>query len=321
LGVVVITFLLSHAISINPITAWLGKSAALDPSLVAIYTKTYHLDDPLYVQFFYYIVGLVHLQLGYSPARHEPVSVVIAQTFPYTLQLIFLAMIMAIALGIVGGVLSAKFSDGPLEKVIKVTYISSYATPTFMVALVLLLVFSSMFKLLPTSGLIAPFVALPHHITGIPMLDALLEGRWSAFLSLFEHALLPSFALALTLYGFVTRLLGSSISDVMGSVFVKAARARGISESSLLIGYGLKNSSLQLITLIALLLTFSLTGDVFVETIFSYPGLGQYAVQAIQAFDYPGILATTLVYTTIIVIVNLSADLLYFVADPRVQRS
>jgi peptide/nickel transport system permease protein len=188
-----------------------------------------------------------------------------------------------------------------------------------MIPLVLLLIFASLLKVLPTSGIIDPLVPLPAHITGIPMIDAILEGKWPVFLSLLKHAILPSFAIAIALYGFLTRVLSSSINDVMGSIFVKAARARGISENRLLIQYGLKNSLLQVITLIALILTFSLYVDVFVENIFSYPGVGQYAVQAIQAFDYPGILATTLVYTAIIVIANLSADLLYLVADPRVR--
>jgi len=319
LGAATITFLLAHAIPVDPIVVWLGKSASYDANLVAIYTKTYHLHDPLYVQYVYYIIGLLHFQLGFSYLRHEPVATVISQTFPYTLQIILLGMIIEVILGVGGALLSAKYEGSVVEKVIKLTYIGSYASPTFMIALVLLLIFTSAFKFLPTSGLADPFVSLPYHITGVPILDALLEQNWPAFVSLLEHAILPSLALAIAGYGFVTRVLGSSISDVMGSTFVKAARSRGITENKILLNYGLKNSLLEAITLIALLLTFSLTGDVFVETIFSYPGLGYYAVQAIEAFDYPGIIGTTLVYTVIILVVNLAADLLYLVADPRVR--
>ncbi len=319
LGAATITFLLAHAIPVNPIVVWLGKSASYNPNLVAIYTKTYHLNDPLYVQYFYFIYGLIHLQLGFSPLRHELVTTVISETFPYTLQIIILGMIFEAILGIGGALLSAKYNGRIFEKAIKITYIGSYASPTFMIALVLLLIFTTIFKFLPTSGVISPFVKLPSPITGIPMLDALIEGNWPAFWSLLSHAILPSLALAIAGYGFVTRVLGSSITDVMGSTFVKAARSRGITENKILVNYGLKNSLLEAITLVALLLTFSLTGDVFVETIFSYPGLGYYAVQAIEAFDYPGIIGTTLVYTTIILLVNLAADLLYLVADPRVR--
>jgi peptide/nickel transport system permease protein len=230
-------------------------------------------------------------------------------------------MIITAVVGIVGGILSAKFADRGLDKVIKITYISSTAAPPFMIPLILLLIFASLLHAFPTSGAIGSLIPLPSPIVGIPMIDAILEGNWSSFLSLFQHAILPSFAIALVLYGFLTRVLSSSIIEIMGSNFVKAARARGISENRLLFQYGLKNSLVQVITLLALILTFALVIDVFVENIFSYPGLGQFAVEATQSFDYPGILATTVVYATIIVIVNLVADLLYFVVDPRVRHA
>jgi peptide/nickel transport system permease protein len=123
LGAVSITFLLSHLIPVDPVTAWLGKGA--NPELVAIYRSIYHFDDPLHVQYFYYIVGLLHLQLGFSPTRHEPVTAVISQTFPYTLQLVFLSMIITTVMGIVGGMLSAKYAGGAVEKTIRTSYIAS----------------------------------------------------------------------------------------------------------------------------------------------------------------------------------------------------
>jgi peptide/nickel transport system permease protein len=222
-------------------------------------------------------------------------------------------------IGIAAGLLSAKYADYGLDKVIKITYIASTASPPFFVPLVLLLLFASVLHVLPTSAAIGSLLALPSPITGIPLLDALIEGNWPAFNSLLQHALLPSLSIALVLYGFLTRILSSNISDVLGSNFVRAARARGVSENRILIRYGLKNSWVQVITLLALILTFALIVDVFVENIFSYPGMGQFAVEATESFDYPGILATTMIYAVIIVVANLAADLLYFVADPRVR--
>lgn len=200
LGAITITFFLAHAISVNPVTVWVGKQAQNSASLVAIYTKEYHLNDSLYIQYFYYIDGLLHFQLGFSPLRSEPVTLVLSQTLPYTAQLIFLAMVITVVIGIAGGILSAKFANSPLEKAIKVTYISSTAAPAFMIPLILLLLFSSFLRVFPTSGTIDPLIALPAHITGIPLLDAILEGNWTAFVSLLKHALLPSFAIAIALY-------------------------------------------------------------------------------------------------------------------------
>jgi peptide/nickel transport system permease protein len=286
---------------------------------MAIYEKVYHLNDPLYVQYFYYIYGLLHLQLGFSPTREEPVLTVISLALPYTLQLIMLSMIFTGIMGIAGGLISAKYVGRALEKIIKTTYIASTSAPPFLMPLVLLLIFATLIPVLPTSGPIASNLNLPTTITGIPMFDAAIEGNWPAFLSLFEHALLPSLAIALSLYGFLTRVISSSIVEILDSNFVRAARARGVSENSVLFRYGLKNSMIAAITILSLILTFILVNDVFVESIFSYPGLGSYAVEAIQSYDYPGILGTTLVYAVIITTTNLVADLLYFLADPRVR--
>lgn len=317
LGAVTLTFLLSRMISANPIYAWLGKGG--NPQLIALYTETYHLNDPLYVQYIYYINGLIHLDFGYSPSRHEPVVAALSQTWPYTLQLLFFSMIFTGILGIAAGLLSAKYAGHAPEKAIKTSYIASTASPPFLLPLILVLVFSTLIPILPTSGPIDSGMPLPTHVSGIPMVDAIIEGNWPAFLSLFRHVLLPSVAIALTLYGFLTRIVSSSITEVLGSNFVRAARARGVSEKLVLYRYGLKNSMLQVITILSLLLTFGLVNDVFVENICSYPGLGQYAVMSAVISDYPGILATTLVFATVIVVSNLVADLLCFIVDPRVR--
>ena len=317
LGAVTLTFILSRLVSANPISAWLGKGG--NPELVALYTEAYHLNDPLYVQYFYYINGLIHLDFGYSPSRHEPVIAALSQTWPYTLQLLFFSMIFTAILGIASGLLSAKHAGRVPEKAIKISYIASTSSPPFLVPLILVLVFTMVIPILPTSGPIDPGMSLPTRVSGIPMVDAMIEGNWPAFSSLILHVILPSVAIALTLYGFLTRIVSSSIIEVLGSNFVRAARARGVSENVVLYSYGLKNSMLQVITMLSLLLTFALVNDVFVENICSYPGLGQYAVISAVISDYPGILATTLVFATVIVVSNLVADLLYFIVDPRVR--
>lgn len=318
-GVSIITFILAHLVPVNPVVAWVGRQATSNPKLELIYIQRYHLNSPLYVQFFYYIWGILHLDLGYSPTKGEPVINAISQTLPYTLQLLFFSSLFAIIIGIAGGMIAAKYSGKFPDRIVSAFYIFGTATPAFFTALLLIVVAAFLIPNFPTSGPIGIFVNLPKRITGIPLIDALLEGNTNAFLSLFVHVLLPSFALALTVFGFLTRLLKTNILDLLDSNFISSFRAKGFSENKIFFNYALRNSLIPIVTLASIVTIFLLVGDVFVENIFSYPGMGQFLVQAAEASDYPAILAITLVYAIIIVIVNLVADLLYVLVDPRIR--
>jgi peptide/nickel transport system permease protein len=319
LGVVALTFILSHLIPGDPIVLWLGKAAQTQPQLVAIYVKMYHLHDPLYVQFFYYIYGILHLQFGFSPSRAEPVSSAIATTLPITLQLVFLSMVMTAILGVLTGILSAMYSGRLPDRINRAFYLLGSASPAFLIPLLLALIFTYLIPVLPNGGLINETIPLPPAITGFSLVDSLIAGDWTAFGSLAQHMILPSLALALGSYGIVTRVLRSSILEIMGSNFVRAARARGIPEGRIMFGYAFKNSLVEVITLLSLIFNFTLTGDVFVEQIFSYPGMGRYALQSALSFDYPGLFGTTLIYAIFVVAANLGADVLYATVDPRIS--
>ncbi len=321
LGVLVITFTLSHSYG-NPIYAWLGKNAALHPKLVAIYEAEYHLNDPLYIQFWYYIVGLAHGNLGVSPSRgFEKVSVVIEQTLPYTLQITFFAVIFTLAIGIALGILASFYYKRPVDYGVRAFYLAGYASPSFFAALLLLLVLVLYLHLLPSGGAAGVGMVTPKPITGIPMIDSLLEGNYAYFESAIQHVLLPSLALAITTFGIVTRILRSSVLDVMQSNFIRTARAKGVGERSVFLKHGLRNAMIPVITVSSLIITFTLTGTVFVENIFGYPGMGQYIYNALLGQDFPGILACTLIYSLIIVLTNLAADILYVVVDPQIRLS
>ena len=318
-GVTLITFILAHMVPGNPVIAWLGKQAAQHPELAQAYAVKYHLNDPLYLQYFYYLNGLIHLDLGYSPTRGEPLVMAIAQTLPYTLQLVFLALLFVVFLGCLTGILAAKYAGKLPDRIIYSFYVFGIASPPFFVALVLILIFSLFLPILPTGGLMDVTINPPYSITGLPLLDALVEGKLAAFDSLLSHAILPSLALALTVFGLLTRVLRADILGLLNSNFVRAARARGVSENKIFFKYAFKNSLISVITLTSILTIFLLVGDIFVEYIFAYPGIGQYAVQAALSLEYPSILGTTLVYAIIIVIVNLVTDLTYGLVDPRIR--
>ncbi len=321
LGVLVITFIISHSFG-DPVYAWLGKGAAYEPGLVVLYEKKFHLNDPIYVQFYYYLVGLAQGNLGVSPSRgFAPVTTVIEQTLPYTLQIVFFAIIETLLMGIVFGIIASYYHKKPIDAGIRAFYLSGYCSPTFFIGLLLLILFVYIFHVLPSGGAAGIALATPRAITGIPMLDALLRGDFAYFWSSLDHVILPSLTLGVTTFGVVTRILRSSVLDVMHSNFIRTARAKGADERTVFLNHGLQNALIPVVTVSSLVVTFLLTGTVFVETIFGYPGMGQYVVQALLASDYPGILATTLVFATLIILTNLAADVLYVAVDPQIRYS
>lgn len=320
IGVITITFILSHSLGGNPIVAWLGKSASLHPQLAKAYAIKYHLTDPLYIQYYYYISGLLQGNLGFSPSRgFVPVTTVIAQTLPYTLQIAFFAIVISIVLGVVLGVIASRYRHSPADKSIRAFYLAGISSPSFFIALVLLIVFTFEFHLLPSGGAADPTITPPHNITYIPILDSLIEGDWAYFISAMQHVILPSMALALGTFGVVVRVLRSSMMDVMRANYIRTARAKGLKERTVFFKHGLRNAMISVVTLSSLIVTWLITGTIFVENIFSYPGMGQYVFTALIAQDYPGILATTIIFAVIIILSNLTADILYVIVDPQIR--
>ena len=319
LGVTVITFVLSHSISNDPIVAWLGRAASLYPDLAAAYAKKYHLNDPLYVQFWYYLVGLSQGDLGFSAFKGRPVADAIMETLPFTLQIAFFAIVITLAIGIPLGVLAGKYHGKMADYGIRGFYLAGISSPAFLLALFLLIVLTYTFQLLPSGGALSPGLSPPKSITRFIILDSLLQGDLRTFTDALTHVFMPSMALALGVFGYVTRVLRASILDVMRANYIRTARAKGLDENRVFFKHALRNAMIPVVTLGSLVTTFLVTGTLFAETIFSYPGVGQYAVQSLVATDYPSILAITLVFAVIIVAANLAADILYAVVNPEIR--
>ena len=320
IGVITITFILAHSLGGDPIVAWLGKSASLHPALAAAYAAKYHLKDPLIIQYYYYISGLLQGNLGFSPSRgFIPVTTVISQTLPYTLQIAFFAIVISIILGVLLGVVASRYHHSPADKSIRAFYLAGISSPSFFIALVLLIVFTFELHLLPSGGAADPTITAPRTITDLPMLDAIIEGNFAYLQSALLHVILPAMALALGTFGVVVRVLRSSMLDVMRANYIRTARAKGLKERTVFFKHGLRNAMISVITLSSLIVTWLITGTIFVENIFSYPGIGQYVFTALVAQDYPGILATTIIFAIIIILSNLTADILYVIVDPQIR--
>lgn len=318
-GVALITFILTHSISDNPLVAFLGKAASMHPEIAQAYIERFHLNEPIHIQFWYYIIGVVQGDLGYSWSRGTYVSNIIAQTLPNTLQIVFFALLITLALGIPLGIISCRYSNKLPDYSIRAFYLAGISSPAFFVALILLLVFTYTLHLLPTGGLISLGIPKPRTITGFIILDSLLEGNWEAFVDTIKHVLMPSMALALGNFGYVTRVLRSSLLEVMQTNYIRTARAKGLNERTVFLKHALRNGLMPIVTLTALITTWLMGSSIFVESIFAYPGVGQYLAQALGSLDYAAILGVTLLYTTIIVIVNLTADILYSVLNPAIE--
>ncbi len=300
--------------------AWLGKSAGMHPELAALYAEKYHLNDPIPVQFYYYVINLLQGNLGFSPSRgFLPVVEVISMTLPYTLQIAFFAFVISLALGILLGVVSAQHQHGKADTCIRAFYLAGYSSPPFFIALILLIAFAFRLNLLPTGGAVDISLNPPATITGLPMLDAIIDGNVPYLLSSLRHVILPSLALALVTFGVLTRVLRSSLLDVMHANYIRTARAKGLNENTVFFKHALRNAMISVVTISSLMVTWLITGTIFVESIFAYPGMGQYLVQAVAGEDYPGILAVTMVFAVMIVTTNLIADVLYAVVDPQVR--
>jgi peptide/nickel transport system permease protein len=319
-GVMTITFVLSHLIPGNPIDALLGRAATSHPELVAKLSAQYHYENPIYVQYYYYFENVFRGNLGYATSRgFLPVGQVIAETLPFSIQIAFFAFLIALGFGILLGMLAARYSHKPIDHSIRAFYLAGVSSPPFFIALLLLIVLTYYFRIFPASGAVATGIPPPAPITGIPMLDAALEFNGKYLSSALLHVVLPAAALAIGAFGIVVRILRASTLQILQANYIRTARAKGVGEDAVFFKHAMRNALLPVVTLSSLILYGLVSGTLFVENIFAYPGLGQYVVGAIASEDYAGILATTLVYAVIIVVANLVVDVLYVVVDPQIR--
>jgi peptide/nickel transport system permease protein len=316
-GVTFITFFISRVIVPNPARAWAGVKAST--SAVAALAARYHLSAPIYVQYYFYMEGILTGNWGLSATTGRPVLTDVSNYFPATLELTLTAIFFIIVGGILFGVLAALHHDKNEDHAIRLAYLSGFSSPPFLVALAMLLVFSYILNIFPTSGQLSSSLTPPSRITGMYIVDSMLTRNWVDLRDSVLHIILPASALALTYFGIVTRVTRSSMLEIMQRDFVKAAYAKGLSRRVVIIKHALRNALIPTTTILGLLLGGLLSGTIVIETIFSWPGIGYYATQSIVNEDFPSIMAVTLLFTVSVVFANLVADLLYAKLDPRIK--
>lgn len=320
LGALTVTFAISHVIPGDPARLYLGARAS-DEAIAAVRADL-GLDDPLPVQFVRFVSNAVQGEFGYSYRTKRPIVEDLAERLPATMELVVLATFLAIAVGVPAGVLAAaRFATG-FDRVMRVVSILGVSMPAFWLALLLQLLFFLWLDLLPLGGRLSQTTSFLHPVTtltGFHLVDAALTGNWVAWRDALAHAILPVVVLATFPVSLALRMTRASMLDVLAETHIAAARAAGLHEREILFRLALKNAIVPTLTVLGLVFAFSITGAVLIESIFKWPGLGSYMLDAILNDDIPVLFAVTLVVTVIYIVVNLLVDLLQAVLDPRIR--
>ena len=286
-GVLVVVFLLLYVAPGDPVQEMVGERA--DAETIARLRRELRLDEPLPVQFASYIGGVVRGDLGRSYITNRPILADILDRFPKTLLLAGAAMVIAATVGISVGALSARKPGGWFDRVaLSLTYLG-ISFPVYWVGLLLILLFAVILRWLPPSGYGRPI-----------------------------YLVLPALALGSRSIAFLARVTRSAMLEVLGGDFVRTARAKGLRERAVVVRHALRNALIPVITVLGLDFGYYLTGSILTETIFSWPGLGRYVVNAIARRDLPAIQGSVLFLSVVFVLVNLATDVAYAKADPRV---
>jgi peptide/nickel transport system permease protein len=316
-GVTVICFVISRLIPGDPAQLLLGPRAT--PQAIAELRTRLGLDQDIATQYGAYVRDLFRGDFGTSITTRQPVLAELLGYIPATLELMLVAMLLSIAIGVPLGVVTAVRRDTWVDNLGRGLAILGISTPTFWLGLMLMLLFYAQLDLLPGSGRLDLGVSPPPNVTGLYLIDAALAGDSLAWRSAFNHLLLPASTLALASIGTVVRLIRSSMIEVLGEDYIRTARAYGISKGRLLFVYALKNALIPFVTVLGLELASLLFGSVVIESVFAWPGVGNHVLGAILNLDFPVIMGFTVLASVVYVVANLLVDLSYLALDPRIQ--
>jgi peptide/nickel transport system permease protein len=318
-GMSVITFALSRIVPGDPARLLAGPRARQEQ--VEAVAELYRLRGPILEQYGVYMAGLLRGDLGLSVTTRRPVTEDLAQFLPATIELTTTAFLLTILVGIPVGIVSAAKRGGIFDHASRVVSIAGVSLPVFWLGLVLQVLFYKHLGLLPIGGRLGTLDIAPPRVTGAYLVDSLLVGDPSLAWSSFVHLILPALTLAAGSVAVVTRMMRASILETMGADYVRTARAKGLTETSLLRRHVVRNAFIPTLTVLGLQVGYLLAGNFLVESVFNWPGIGLYAIDAISNLDYAAIMGVTLVVSVVYVAVNLIVDIFYVVLDPRITYS
>ena len=316
IGVAIIVFLIVHLIPGDPAQTMLGERAS-DEALEKL-REDMGLNDPLPVQFWRYIKDLLRGDLGRSIMSNNPVSAELAQRFPATLELSFFAIFFAVVVGIPAGIFASVKQNSWFDNLSMLVALIGVSMPIFWLGLMFIWIFAVELGWFPPSSRIGVGLEFTP-ITNLYVIDSILQLNFAALKDVLHHLVLPAVALGTIPMAIIARMTRSSMLEVLKKDFIRTAYAKGLKGKIVILKHALKNALVPIITVVGLQFGVLLGGAVMTESIFSWPGLGKYLVDAIYARDFPIVQGGILFFAGVFVIVNLLVDLSYALVDPRIQ--
>ncbi len=312
-----ITFTLMRLVPSDPARNIAGPRAS--PEAVQKVREDYGLDEPVMNQYVDYMRGIVKLDFGTSLVSRRPVSDDLRRYLPATLELAFLSLAFSLVFGIPLGVLSAVKKNSAIDAFGRVVSVLGLSVPSFWLAIVIQFVFFARLGWFPDGQRLPIGTDPPRTVTTFYTIDSLLTLNFSAFFTSVEHLALPVFTLGFISLAPITRMMRSGMLEVLNQDYIRTARAKGLRSNTVVLRHAIQNASLPALTVIGLQLGLLLAGTVLVEIIFSWPGIGRYAFQAIQNQDPNSLISVTLIIGFGYVLANLIVDVAYMFLDPRIR--
>lgn len=318
IGIVALTFFLIRLAPGDPILLMAGEHG-VSPERYAELRQQLGFDQPILLQFTGYLWQVLNGNLGISVVTQTPVLEEFGKLFPATLELAIIAMILAVALALPAGVLAAVKRNTIIDHSITAVSLVGYSMPIFWWALLLILLFSVNLGWMPVAGRLN-FIYDIESVTGFMLIDTVLAGDRGAFLDALRHLTLPAIVLATIPLAVITRMTRSSMLEVLKQDYIRTARAKGLSESAVIFKHALRNALIPVITVIGLQTSILMTGAILTETIFSWPGIGKWLLEAVYRRDYPVVQGGVLLIAGLVILVNTVVDMLYVVINPRLRQ-
>lgn len=316
-GVIVVTFLLTRALPGDPAAYFAGGAATQEA--VAQVRAQLGLDKPLIEQFFRYVADLAHGELGTSLTTGQPVLQELIVRLPASIEMVLLALALACTIALPLGVLAATRPGSWIDQLCRLVTTAGVSLPTFFTGLVLAYVFYFLLGWAPSPlGRLDPMFSPPPQVSGFYLIDAALIGDASLWWASFKQLILPTLTMAIFVLAPIARMTRASMLSVLGSDFIRTARASGLTSGTVLVTYALRNALLPVVTTLGMVFGFMLGSSVVIEKVFGWPGVGSYAIDALTASDYAPIQGFVLAMGVLFVLLNLVVDLLYTLIDPRV---
>jgi len=317
LGVVTMVFLLTNLTPSRAIYVRLGLRGTAEEVQALI--QEYNLDKPVWYRYIDYLGRIVRGDLGESMAEGRPVTQELALYLPASLELVSLSVLSIIVVGVSLGILSAVYKNRWPDVIARGIAVTGNSMPEFWFAIMLALLFFFTLRVLPGSGRIDPLIGSPRRVTGMYILDSLLTGNWKALGSSILHIILPVLSLTVTRLSAITRMTRTSFLDVLSQDFMLTHRAYGFRRATLVLRYGLKNALPPVLSIMGLLTGALFASTFLIETVFTYPGIGFYAITAIIHRDFQPAIACAIVFSLIYAVINVVVDIAYAWLDPRVR--